>query len=78
VGGATATIAAVLLLGIGGLYVLALAIGVAVGVGLFAKQMIGGMTGDLYGTTVEIAEIASLLFIAAFANRGWIDAWLLG
>lgn len=77
-GSATATVAAVLLLGIGGVYLLALAIGVALSVGLVAKRMVGGMTGDLYGATVEIAEIALLLFIAAFANRGWIAAWLLG
>ncbi len=78
VGGATATVAAVLLLGAGGAYALALAIGVALGVGFVAKRMVGGMTGDLYGATVEMAEVALLLFIAAFANRGWIDAWLLG
>lgn len=52
--------------------------GVVLGVGFVAKRMVGGMTGDLYGATVEIAEVALLLFIAAFANRGWIDAWLLG
>jgi adenosylcobinamide-GDP ribazoletransferase len=78
VGGATAAVAAVLLLGLGGVYALALAIGVALGVGLVAKSMVGGMTGDLYGATVEISEVALLLLIAAFANRGWIDAWLLG
>jgi adenosylcobinamide-GDP ribazoletransferase len=78
VGGATAAVAAVLLLGVGGVYALALAIGVALGVAFVAKRMVGGMTGDLYGATVEISEVALLLFIAAFADRGWIDAWLLG
>lgn len=78
VGGATAMVTAVLLLGAGGVYALTLAVGVALGVGFVAKRMVGGMTGDLYGATVEIAEVALLLFIAAFANRGWIDAWLLG
>ncbi len=78
VGAATATVAAVLLLGAGGAYALAMAIGVALGVGFVAKRMVGGMTGDLYGATVEMAEVALLLFIAAFANRGWIDARLLG
>jgi adenosylcobinamide-GDP ribazoletransferase len=77
VGGGTAIIAAVLLLGAGGAYAVALAIGVALSVGVVAKRMVGGMTGDLYGATVEIAEVALLLFIAAFANHGWIDAWLL-
>jgi len=78
VGGATAAIVAIALLGLGGVYALALAVAVAFAVALVARRMVGGMTGDLYGATVEIAEIALLLFIAAFANRGWIDAWLLG
>jgi hypothetical protein len=47
------------------------------GVGAFASSLIGGVTGDVYGATAEITEALTLLFIAAMANRGWLDAWLL-
>lgn len=78
IGGITAGVVAVALLGLGGVYVIGVAIVVAAGVAWVAMRMVGGMTGDLYGATVEIAEIVLLLFIAAMANRGWMDAWLLG
>ena len=77
VGAATAAAASVALLGPGGLYAAAAAIAVALLCGVIATRLVGGMTGDLYGATVEIAEAALFLFIAAFANEGWIDAWLL-
>jgi len=50
---------------------------VALAFGAFASRLAGGMTGDLYGATVEISEAFVLLFIAATANRGWLDAWAL-
>lgn len=37
----------------------ALAVGIAVA--LYARRMIGGVTGDIYGAVVEISEIAALL-----------------
>jgi adenosylcobinamide-GDP ribazoletransferase len=73
-----AGVAAVALLGIGGLYVMAFGAGVALAFGAFAARLLGGLTGDVYGATVEISEALLLLFIAAMANRGWIDAWALG
>jgi cobalamin synthase len=39
--------------------------------------MLGVLTGDVNGATVEVSEALLLLFIAAMANRGWIDAWAL-
>lgn len=77
-GGATAAAVAVALLGAGGLAVLAVAAVTALAVAGVAMRMVGGMTGDLYGATVEMTEVVLLLFIAAMANRGWMDAWLLG
>jgi adenosylcobinamide-GDP ribazoletransferase len=76
-GATTAVLATVALLGPGGLYAVGAAVAVALGCGVLATRMTGGMTGDLYGATVEIEEAALLLFIAAFANRGWLDAWVL-
>ncbi len=78
VGLATATGASVLLFGPAGLYAVAAAIGLALLCGMIATRMAGGMTGDLYGATVEVGEAALFLFIAAFANKGWLEAWILG
>ena len=77
-GGVTAGVACVLLLGAGGLLPLAFGVACGLAVGAFASRMIGGVTGDVYGGTAEITEALTLLFIAAMANRGWLDAWLLG
>jgi len=76
-GVATALVAAVALLGAGGLLVVTFAGACAVAAGTLARRAVGGMTGDLYGATVEASEALLLLFIAALANRGWLDAWLL-
>jgi adenosylcobinamide-GDP ribazoletransferase len=72
--GATAVLIAAALLGAGGLLVLSFVALVAGGIGLACVRAVGGMTGDTYGATVEICEAAGWLFIAALANRGWIDA----
>ena len=71
---AIALAAAMLLLGVGGAYVMACAIVCAAGVAFVARRMAGGITGDLYGATIEISEAVTLLFIGAMANRGWIEA----
>ncbi|HYM16238.1 MAG TPA: adenosylcobinamide-GDP ribazoletransferase [Dehalococcoidia bacterium] len=76
-GTATALAASVALLGVGGVLALAFAAGCALAAGVVAKRAVGGMTGDLYGATIEISEALLLLCIAALANRGWIGAWLL-
>lgn len=72
-----ALIAALALLGVGGLFAVAFAVAVAAAIGGVSTRMVGGMTGDLYGATVEITEAALFLFIAAVADRGWIDASFL-
>jgi adenosylcobinamide-GDP ribazoletransferase len=78
VGGATALVAAVLLLGVGGVYPFIFAAACAIAVGLLATRLAGGMTGDVYGATVEVTEALAWLFFAALANRGWIDAFAFG
>ncbi len=57
----TAAVAAGLLLGIAGLILLAIATGVALGLGLWIRRLLGGMTGDTYGATNEIAEVVVLV-----------------
>jgi adenosylcobinamide-GDP ribazoletransferase len=76
-GAATASAASVALLGASALYAIAFATACALSIGALATRMAGGMTGDVYGATIEVTEALLLLFIAAFANRGWIDAWAL-
>ena len=57
----TAAVAGGLLLGIAGLLLLACATGLALGLGLWFSRMLGGMTGDTYGATNEVAEVTVLL-----------------
>ena len=57
----TAAVAGGLLLGIAGLLLLACATGLALGLGWWFSRMLGGMTGDTYGATNEVAEVTVLL-----------------
>ena len=57
----TAAVAAGLLLGFAGLVLLAIATLVALGLGLWSRRLLGGMTGDTYGATNEVAEVTVLL-----------------
>jgi adenosylcobinamide-GDP ribazoletransferase len=76
-GAITAAAASIALLGAGGLLVLVFAGACAWCCGFVAKRAVGGMTGDIYGATIEISEALLLLFIAALANRDWLESWLL-
>ena len=57
----SAAVAGGLLLGIAGLLLLVCATGLALGLGWWFRRMLGGMTGDTYGATNEIAEVTVLL-----------------
>ena len=72
----TGLVAALVLFGAPGAIPVAFAAGCALAIGWQARGLVGGMTGDLYGSTIEITEAALFLLIAALANRGWLDAWL--
>lgn len=74
-GGAIAAAATVALLGPAGILVVPVAGGFALAAGAWAARLARGLTGDIYGAIVETGEAALLLFIAAFATRGWIDGW---
>lgn len=76
IGAATAMAAAIALLGAGGVLVVASVAAVALAFGACATRLAGGMTGDVYGATVEISEAVALLLIASLANRGWTDGWI--
>jgi adenosylcobinamide-GDP ribazoletransferase len=77
IAGGTALVASVALLGANGVYVVAFAVACGLALGAVGRQLAGGMTGDLYGATLELSEASLLLFLAAFAARGWLTAWLL-
>jgi adenosylcobinamide-GDP ribazoletransferase len=78
VGGTTALIAGGVLLNVGGVYAIVFAAACGLAIGALATRMIGGVSGDTFGATVEISEALVLLLIAALANRGWIEALLFG
>jgi adenosylcobinamide-GDP ribazoletransferase len=73
----TAGAAAVALFGAGGVLLLVFSLALALAFGALVTRLAGGMSGDSYGATIEIGEALVLLFAAALANRGWLDAWLL-
>jgi adenosylcobinamide-GDP ribazoletransferase len=60
------------LLGIWGMAVAATAWGVALLAAVFVARRLGGVTGDVLGAVVEVAELGALLGAAAAAHRGWL------
>ncbi len=65
---AVAMLAAVALTGPAGLALMALASGVALGIGAWASRLLGGVTGDVYGAVNEIAETSVLALAALLAH----------
>ena len=73
----TATAAALVLLGPGGLALLVLATVAGLAVGMWARARIGGVTGDVYGAACELTETAVLLALVGAQSHGWIAPWLV-
>jgi adenosylcobinamide-GDP ribazoletransferase len=59
---------AVAALGSGGLIALVVASLVSVGLGRFFTSRLGGITGDVLGAAVEVAELAALLTVSAWGH----------
>ncbi len=64
-GFAVAAVAAALLMGLGGLILLASTVAIALALGWWFSRLIGGMTGDTYGAVNEIAAVTVLLTATA-------------
>lgn len=60
------------LLGTWGVAVAAAGWSVALLAGTLVARRLGGLTGDVLGAVVEIAELGALLAAAAAAHRGWL------
>jgi adenosylcobinamide-GDP ribazoletransferase len=60
------------LLGTWGVAVAAAGWSVALLAGALVARRLGGLTGDVLGAVVEIAELGALLAAAAAAHRGWL------
>ena len=71
VGFVIAAVAAGLLMGVGGLVLLAVSVAAAMALGWWVSRLIGGMTGDTYGAVNEVAEVSVLLLpVALFPVMG--------
>jgi adenosylcobinamide-GDP ribazoletransferase len=69
----TAGFAAVVLFGLGGVVLIAMAALLALIVAWSASRMLGGVTGDTYGACIEVAFAAVVLAAAAAGHRGWLS-----
>lgn len=56
-----------------GLALLALALAVALMVGAYATSRLGGVTGDVFGCTVEVSEAVLLLLAATSVPHPWLS-----
>ncbi len=73
----SAAIVCLLALGWGGLTLLAAATLIAVAIASWSMHAVGGATGDVFGATCEITEVAVLMAALALGGRGWFDIWLV-
>ncbi len=65
---ALAAVIALALLGVAGLVVFGLAAAATIALGWFATRRLGGVTGDVMGAAIEIAELIVLLMFVAWTH----------
>jgi adenosylcobinamide-GDP ribazoletransferase len=71
----SAAAVSVLVLGPGGGALLGVTTLVALGTGVWALRLVGGVTGDIYGAVCELAETLALLVALGLAERGLLAPW---
>lgn len=71
----TAVAIALLVWGWGGLAMLAVMLGAALAVGGFATVRLGGVTGDVFGASCEVAQVAVLTLAGAWQGAAWLRPW---
>lgn len=65
--------AAVLIFGIGGLVLVLAAAAAATLIATLAARMIEGVTGDVFGAGIEVAQVVVWMSLVAAGQHGWID-----
>jgi adenosylcobinamide-GDP ribazoletransferase len=65
--------AAVVLFGLGGIVLIAVAFVLAMTVAGAASRQLRGVTGDTYGACIEVSFAAVILAAAAAGHRGWLE-----
>jgi adenosylcobinamide-GDP ribazoletransferase len=65
---AIALVASIAVLGLAGVLALGAGVLVAVGVAFFLARRLGGITGDVLGAGVELAELTALLTVSAWVH----------
>lgn len=76
-GTAIAGVAAVAMFGPGGLIVLLTAGAAALVVAASAARLLRGVTGDTFGASIEVAQVAAWLAVIAAHQRDWLDPGML-
>ena len=66
---------AVVLGGLGGLVLFAGVTALALAMGWAMTRSLGGLTGDCYGATNEVCEVAVLVAALALARYGWLETF---
>lgn len=77
-GAATIVIASAMLFGVAGLGVMVVATAAALLVAAAAARLLRGVTGDVFGAAIEVAQVVAWLSIIAADQRGWLEPALLG
>lgn len=75
---AIAVVVAVVTFGVAGLVVLALAALSAVLLAGAASRLLEGVTGDVFGAGIEIAQVVAWFAVVASVHRGWAEPFIGG
>ena len=73
-----AVVVAAITFGLAGIVLIALAAAAAMLIAGAASRMLQGVTGDVFGAAIEIAQIVIWLAIVASVQHGWAEALVLG